>query len=51
MAGYFFAEILNSMYAGFGIVTGIYAVLLGILINRKKQLEKICLQYCCKSNV
>jgi len=40
MAGYFFAEILNSMYAGFGIVTGIYAVLLGILINRKKQLEK-----------
>jgi len=40
MAGYFFAEMLNSMYAGFGIVTGIYAVLLGILINRKKHLEK-----------
>ena len=38
MAGYFFAEILNSMYAGFGIVTGIYAVLLGILIYRKKHL-------------
>ena len=40
MAGYFFAEVLNSMYAGFGIVTGIYAILLGILIARKKYLEK-----------
>ena len=40
MAGYFFAEKLGSLYAGFGIVTGIYAILLTILIARKKYLEK-----------
>ena len=40
MAGYFFAAKLGSLYAGFGIVTSIYAILLGILIARKKYLEK-----------
>ena len=39
MAGYFFAAKLGSLYAGFGIVTGIYAILLTILMARKKYLE------------
>ena len=40
MAGYFFSSKLGSLYAGFGIVTGIYAILLIILMARKKYLEK-----------
>lgn len=41
MLGYFFAEKTGSLFYGFGIVTGIYILLLVILLAvRKKKLEK-----------
>lgn len=41
MAGYFFAELTHSLYAGFGIVTGFYILLLIIIIAlRKNNIEK-----------
>ncbi len=41
MAGYFFASVTGSEYAGFGIVAAFYIVLLIVLIKlRKKVLQK-----------
>ncbi len=40
MAGYYFAAITGSLYTGFGIVTGSYLCLLGILFLSRKWFNK-----------
>ncbi len=40
MAGYFFAERTGSLFKGFAIVTGFYAVLLAVLVLGRKYYEK-----------
>jgi uncharacterized membrane protein YdjX (TVP38/TMEM64 family) len=39
MAGYYFSEITGSLFAGFGIVTGFYVVLLIALVLGRKKVE------------
>jgi uncharacterized membrane protein YdjX (TVP38/TMEM64 family) len=39
MAGYYFSEITGSLFAGFGIVTGFYVVLLVALVLGRKKVE------------
>lgn len=39
MAGYYFSEITGSLFAGFGIVTGFYVVLLMALVLGRKKVE------------
>lgn len=42
MGGYYFAELTGSLFKGFGIITGIYLVLLIlVLAMRKKYLEPL----------
>lgn len=41
MLGYYFASLTNSLYAGFGIVAGLYLILfIVILLLRKNFIEK-----------
>lgn len=41
MLGYYFASLTNSLYAGFGIVAGLYLILfIAILLLRKNVIEK-----------
>ena len=40
MAGYYFGELLGSLYAGFGIVAGIYLILLLILLVKRSVVER-----------
>ena len=37
MAGYYFATLTGSMFAGFGIITGFYAVLLILVVMLGKK--------------
>jgi len=40
MAAYFFAEITNNIYIGFGIVSAFYVVVLIVIMLKRKALEK-----------
>jgi len=40
MAAYFFAEITNSIYIGFGIVSAFYLIVLIVIIVKRKIVEK-----------
>lgn len=41
MLGYYFASLTNSLYAGFGIVAGLYLIIfIAILLLRKNVIEK-----------